>query len=355
MFALFIVELPSLRAQSIQVVSSLHALAERGRRVRLWFRPTGGDPLAPYGLAPHPNLELCALPASRTLGSLVFRADLARWASEHRGTGVFLARSKRYARFATRVAPHVPLVLEAHEVDSLQHARTDGMRFAALERVVLDRAAGLITNCEGVLEGLSWMHRLPPVTRVVHNAWLPGPDTPASGSGLALAGSLLGTKDPTTVARAARRLGPITVYGPEDPRFPGLVAESRSRPDGPCPPALVRGGPVDPKDLVDTLRRHEILILPLGRGWFGDAFTSPLKAFAYQAARVPFVGADTPALRRAAPGAFEPYEPGDVDGLVEAVESLRDPAVRARRLAASTPRTWAQRAAEVDEVLDAVG
>lgn len=341
-YFLFVVELPSLRAQSIQVVNSAHALARRGWAVRLGYRPAGGDPLEPYGLEPHPGLRLVPLP-SGTRGSVALRADIVRWARRHGRDGVFLARSKRYARFASRVARGVPLVVEAHEVDSLQDPARSASH-AALEADVLRAAAGLITNCEGVLRGLSWMHRLPPLTRVVHNAWAPGPAAPTTGEGTALAGSLLGTKGPRTVALAARDSGPITVYGAAPD--PALVALSGGN--------LVWGGPVAPGALVDVLRRHDRLVLPLGRGWFGEHLTSPLKAFAYQAARVPFVGADTPALRHAAPGAFEPYAPGDPRSLVAALERLDDPAIRAARLAAARPRTWDQRAEEVAGVLGAV-
>jgi len=331
---LYIPELPSLRAQSIQVVSSAHALARRGRRVRLWYRATGADPLAPYGLASHPRLELCALPPSKTLASVCFRADILRWARVHRGRGVFLARSKRYARYALKRAPQIPLVMEAHEVDSIQRARTDGASLAVLESEVLGGAAALIANCEGVMEGLSWMHRLPENRRVVHNAWLPGAPPTGPGSGVALAGSLLEGKDPSTVARAGRELGGVTVYGPSEVRWEGLVW----------------GGSVAPRDLVAVLQQHAVLVLPLGRGWFGERFTSPLKAFSYAATGRPIVGADTPALRAALGSAFEPYQPGDPGSLVAAVRRVLGGEARP----APPQRTWDQRAAEVDEVLDAI-
>jgi hypothetical protein len=149
-----------------------------------------------------------------------------------------------------------------------------------------------------------------------------------------------------TVALAAKSYGRIDVYGPSHRDAPALVELSGGN--------LVHRGPVPPLDLVSTLRTHATLVLPLGRGWFGEQFTSPLKAFAYQAARVPFVGADTPALHRAAPGAFEPYAPGDPASLVRALERLSVPSVRAARLEAARPRTWDERAAQVEEVLHAV-
>jgi hypothetical protein len=333
-FVLFGVELPSLRAQSIQVVNSAHALARRGLWVELHYHPAAADadPLEMYGLRPHPRLVLRALPRRRTPASIAFRTAAWRFARRHRRDGVFLARSKRYARDAFRLG--LPVVVEAHEVDSLQTAGTpQSARFARLEREVLSRCAGLIANCEGVRNGLSWMHDLPAVTSVVHNAWTPDPsEAPGTGEGIAFAGSLLSTKDPQTLAAAGRTLGGITAYG----RF-------RSVPDG-----LIDGGPVEPRHLVRTLRRHRVLVLPLGPGWFGSELTSPLKAFAYRASGVPFVAADTPAMRRAAPGAFEPYRPGDASSLVGAVRRLQ-----ARTDPTSLPvRTWDDRAAEVHAILD---
>ncbi len=341
-FVLFGVALPSLRAQSIQVVNAAHALARRGVEVHLAYHPGQApdpSPLGIYGLEPHPKLVLRALPRQRTPASLGFRAAAWRFARQHGAHGVFLARSKRYARWASRLG--VPVVLEAHEVDSLQHA--DGRRFAGLERQVLGSCAGLITNCEGVRNGLAWMHDLPAVTRVIHNAWspappaAPAPPAKSEGSGIAFAGSLLPTKDPHTLAAAGRQLGGITAYGTFDE---------------PLPHGLIDGGPVQPRHLVARLRTHRTLVLPLGNGWFGTELTSPLKAFAYAMSGVPFVGADTPALHRAAPGAFEPYQPGDVQSLVMAIRRLDVPGIRAARKAAMQPRTWDDRAAEVHDVLD---
>lgn len=338
--------LPSLRAQSVQIVHAAHALASRGVEVTLCHEDGGMDALTPYGLAPLPTLRLIRLPADGTAASLAFRAHVA-WAA--RRVDVVLARGARYAASFVRAFPRVPLVFEAHEVGSIEQlGRSDGELALGLERRVLNGARALICNCEGVRDALGWLHRLPALTAVVHNASAPRRLPAVDGRGFAYAGSLIPGKDLDTLARAAPALGGVTVFGAHsEHRFAALQALASG--------ALVRGGPVDPQALPDRLAAFRTLILPLGDGWFGRELTSPLKAFAYLAAGVPFVGADTPALHRAAPGAFLPYRSGDRGALVDAARRVADDEpLRARLLANARPRTWEARAAEVHAVLDAV-
>lgn len=335
--------LPSLRAQSVALIHAAQALARQGVQVRLPFEPEGRDPLGPYGLDAVPGLHLLPLPSAGTPASLAFRAQALR--AVRRGD-VLLARDWRYAASIARI-PGVRLVVEAHGVPSLLDAAAgrDPEPARRREARALAAARALITNCEGVRDALARLHRLPPTVRVVHNASTPARGPEPDGQGVAYAGSLVPGKDLPTLARAARAIGGVTVLGAHpDGRFHELQALAGG--------ALIRGGPVSPADLPDRLRDFAGLVLPLGTGWFGAELTSPLKAFAYQASGVPFVGADTPALRRAAPGAYVPYRSGDPEDLARAVRSLRDdPALRARVLANARLRTWDQRAAEILEVL----
>lgn len=335
-FVLYRPRWPSLRAQALQVFHAAHALASTGVDVTVAYHPGEGDPYAWFGLPPLPDLHLVQLPVRGTAATVAFRAEVVRWA--RRGPGVFLAREKKLADEAQRYL-RLPVVLEAHEVDSL----LGRPHLFALERRVLRRAAGLITNCEGVMNGLSWGHDLPAVRRVVHNASRP-PIRRERGKGVVYAGSLLAEKDLETVARAAPRVGGITLLGDHPPeRLRALDALARG--------ALVHGGGVRPRELLETLAGFEVALLPEGNGRFGREMTSPLKAFSYRAAGLPVVGADTPAVRRALGEAFVPYTVGSVDGLVAGIQTAR---TRWDALRAYPVRTWAHRAQEVLGVLRAV-
>src|SRR6187455_2065321 len=116
-------KVPTARAQSVQVVRMAHAMAARGHAVTLCVDPAdASDPaaiLAWYGLEPVDGLRIVVLPRAGTLASVAFRGVVAGWLARHRRTGVVYARSKRYAREVLRV-PGVRVVIEAHEVDSVQ-------------------------------------------------------------------------------------------------------------------------------------------------------------------------------------------------------------------------------------------
>lgn len=330
--------LPSLRAQSLQVLHSAHALAARGHRVRVHYRPLGGDPLALFGLQPLPTLELVPLPRHNTAASLAMRWAMLRW------DGVFLAREKRLALDLLRLRPRARLVLEAHELDSaLAEERGEPPdRWLDLEGRVLQGCSAVIANCEGVANAIGVVHRIE--AHVIHNAAPPMPH--AHGSGLVYAGSLGPGKDLETVARAASRVGGIDLVGPAEPR---RLQELQRLARG----ALHWRGEVLPRDLPAVLGRYGSSVVPLGTGLFGREFTSPLKVWTLLQAGLPFAGADVPALHRVAPGAFLPYRSGEVDSLVEALQRLQEPAVRTALLQAARPRSWAERALEVEEVLRA--
>lgn len=324
--------LPALRAQSLQVVYSAHALARRGHQVVVCYRPTPGDPLAPFGLAHEPGLQLWPLPRGGTAASLAMRYRMLRF------DGVFLAREKRLARDLLRLRPRARVVLEAHEVDSLQRP-CDATQ--ALEREVFAGVSAVIANCEGVASQLRAIHGVQ--ATVVHNGGVVvEPAEP--GNGWVVPGSLGPGKDLETVALAAREVGGIDLIGPTEPgRWIELQRLARG--------ALRWRGEVAPAAVPQVLQRYRAGIVPLGTGWFGRELTSPLKAWSLLGARVPFAGADLPSLQRVAPDAFEPYTPGDPASLVAALRRLGKPTARARCLDNARPRSWDQRAAEVEAVL----
>ncbi|MBN2801217.1 MAG: glycosyltransferase [Deltaproteobacteria bacterium] len=350
---------PSVRAQTIQVLNAAHAMASRGHRVELAINPVGPtstrEVLASVGLEPVEGLRLRLLPRGGTAASVAFRLVFLAWVARTRGRGVVLARSKRYADQALRwTGGHLRLILEVHEVDSLQAlevgAPAEGIR--ALEARVLRGARGVVANAPGTLELLARVHQLPPAI-ALHNATHPSrvrrPVGP--GVGVGYVGSALESKGVRELALAARRISePLVMVGPSgsDPRVRELMALSGGR--------LSVEGPIPHREVPDRLAAFRALALPLSPGLFGERLTSPLKLWDYLASGVPVVGADLPSLRDAAPGAFHPYRAGDADDLARAIEEVcGEETLRARLLAAAPLRTWADRAAALEAFVEGLG
>ena len=347
-FWLYRATAPSVRAQSIQVVNAAWATAARGHRVTLAVQapPKGrwlaADVLDFYGLPANDHLDLRVLSAKNTAASLAFRALFAGWLLRTRGRGIAIARSKRYAREALRRAPGLfRLVIEAHEVDSAQQVELgqDATAMRALEAEVLAGAQAVVCNAPGTLAVLRREHPDLPPAVALHNGTLACRARQPSGRGVGIGymGSVRREKDLTTVAAAAALLQrEVTVIGPDQLSMPWVRSES----------ALPH------RDVPDRLSRFDALLLPVGTGLFGEQLTSPLKLWDYLASGVPIVAADTPAIRSAAEGAFEPFRPGDAESLAAAIRRITaDDELRARRVAAAPLRTWDQRAEELDVFL----
>ena len=366
-FWLYRPTVPSVRAQSVQVVHMAHAMARRGHEAHLAAEPvrpgiTVAEALAFYDLEPHPSLHITLLSGGRTAASLAFRAVFARWVARTRGQGIVYARSKRYTRQALRwLGGRFTLVLEAHEVDSVQAAertpqganafsKEHPANLRALEAAVLRRADGVVANAPGTLELLGSVHRLPPAVALhngTHASRVRHPVGP--GEGIGYVGSVRESKDLRTLARAAALLSRrVHLVGP----VAGEATEALQELAG---GRLVLEGPLPHRDVPDRLARFRVLVLPLAHGLFGELLTSPLKLWDYQAAGVPIVGADLPSLHLAAPGAFAPYVPEDPADLARVLERVAtDEAVRARLLDAAVVRTWDDRAAEVEAFVESL-
>jgi glycosyltransferase involved in cell wall biosynthesis len=100
--------------------------------------------------------------------------------------------------------------------------------------------------------------------------------------------------------------------------------------------------------LPARLARCRALVLPLEDNSFGRQFTSPLKLWDYLATGIPIVAADLPTVRDAAGDLPFYYPAGDRVGLAAALRAALAAGPRPRRL-----RTWDDRAAELEAVLDA--
>lgn len=347
---------PTVRAQSIQVLNMVHAMARRGHSVtvavdppRDVVRPTPAEVLAFYGLEAVPGLDLVVLPRKPTLASVWFRGVVASWMLQDPERSVVYARSKRYAsELLRRFGARVPLVMEVHEVDSAQARERgeDPVELRTLEETVLKSACGVVANCPGTLELLRQEHRYVPPGIAAHNATHPSRvrRPTASGQGVGYVGSVRAYKGMETLARAAARVDvPVTLIGakPDSADATRLMELSEGK--------LQLRPPVPHRDVPDHLARFRALILPLSTGLFGERLTSPLKLWDYLASGVPIVGADLPSLQDAAPGAFHPYKPGSSESLAEAIHAVvEDELLRARLLAAAEVRTWDDRAQEVE-------
>lgn len=327
---------PGVRAQAVQVVHTCHALAARGHTVTLLADRAGpGGPdeaLAAFGLGRPPGFDLRIAPtAYPPLAGLWFRAQVLAW----RGDVVY-ARAKRYVGLVPR---GVPVVIEAHEVDSalLEERGEDATAMRGLEAEVYARAAGVVANCEGTLALLEATHALPPLRRVIHNAT-------RADRAVVRAPSPTPTVGYTGSPREYKGLATVFASLPSWPAGVALEMVGGAPPDVPAGVSVVP--PVPYGELPARLARYRALLLPLEDNLFGRALTSPLKLWDYLATGIPIVAADLPTVRAIAGDAPHYWRPGDPASLAVAV---------ARALAAgSSPvrlRTWEERAAEVEALL----
>lgn len=334
---------PSVRAQSVQVVHTCHALAARGHVVTLLADrgdlAVGGrvptDPteaLAAYGLDHPPTFDLRIAPTAWAPGAgWWFRAQVWAW----RGDVVY-ARAKKYVR---HVPARVPVVLEAHEVDSelLRERGEDPTAMRRLEAAVLARCAGVVTNCEGTLAMLEATHTLPPLRRAIHNATRADRAVARAPAPEPLVGY-------TGSPRAYKGLATVFASLPAWPA--GVVLEMVGGAPPDAPPGVRAVPPVPYGELPARLARYHALLLPLEDNLFGRRLTSPLKLWDYLATGIPVAAADLPTTREIGGPALHYWAPGDPAALAAAVGralAARDAPVRLR--------TWERRAEEVEAFL----
>ncbi len=348
--------LPSTRAQSIQVLGSCHGLASRGCEVTvLADPPEQGARLEPeqilewYGLSPVDGLDLRIAPArGGSARSMWFRSHAMEWMMASLGRGphsVVLARSKRYVNEVLTLPLRPPVVLEAHEVDSLQSCGSEARAFHRLEQRVLQSVQGLVTNCAGTMKMLEKAHpdSLPTNTRVVHNATAEGrarvAAPPAGDERIAgYAGSLRSFKGLYTLLEAARRLPEGWVVE--------LVGGSRAEREalGPLPDRVRDLGEVPYTRVPEIIARWRCAVISLEDNLFGRSLCNPLKLWDYLAVGVPVVAPELPTIREVLDDRSSWYLPGDASSLAEAIG--RCPRRGVQRL-----RTWEHRADELLEVL----
>jgi glycosyltransferase involved in cell wall biosynthesis len=347
--------LPSLRAQAIQVLHAAHALAARGHRVTVLADRGDGAAtpraaLGAMGLDEVDGLDLRIAPTTWNPGaSAWFRAQLVEGFARGRWD-VVLARAKRYVRWVPRA---VPLVVEAHELDSALAAERgeDPAPWRALERAVFGRARGVVANCEGTLACIEAAHTLPSVRAVIHNATRPDRAvirTPSALPTVLYAGTLGRGKGAATLAESLPYWphgSVLRMVGVSDGSLLGRGGIPPQRPPGGAVEALPG---VAPQALPALLATAHAVVLPLEDSLFGRCMTSPLKLWDARAAGLPVAASDLPAVRAIAGDVAHLCSPGDPVALADAVRrALASPGDPPRL------RTWASRAAEVEAVLEA--
>lgn len=331
--------LPETRAQALQVVHTSHALAARGHQVTvLADRAVGFDgdvhsALAAYGLERPPGLSLRLAPTAWLPGAgLWFRGAVRAWAAA--GDGVVYARAKRYVSL---IPTKIPVVVEAHELDSALDREAGRPDDAArvLEAAVFARAVGLVTNCHGTLACILAAHggaRALRSTRVIWNATRADRAVAGiGGAGVGVVGSAKEYKGVEPVIRAAGC--PVVLVG-ADRAISGLETM----------PAVPYG------EVPGVLSRFDVLLLPLAPNLFGRCLTNPLKLWDYLATDRPLVLPDLPTLREVlgegALDGIELYDPADLGTVAPAVAAARLHGPRRPRL-----RTWEDRAREIETFL----
>ena len=328
--------LPELRAQAVQVLHTCHALARRGHEVTLLadrsvgFGGSATEALGRYGLDHPLGLDLRLAPTAWLPGAgLWFRATVAGWCARSGRDAVVYARAKRYV---TLIPARIPVVVEAHELDSALdvEAGRDAAANAVLERAVYTRAAGLVANCGGTLRCIREHHPQIPKAEVIWNATRADRSVRGvGGGGVGVVGSSGDYKGVRSVLIAAAA-GPSAVT---------LVGASADIPAVRSLPAVAYG------DVPAVLAGFDVLLLPLLDNLFGRSLTNPLKLWDYLATDRPIVAPDLPAIREVTEDVHF-YDPRQLDTVVPAIARALAQRVRSPRL-----RTWDDRAEEIERFL----
>lgn len=327
------------------MVHTAHALAARGHEVTLLAdrAPGVGErSLASWGLDHPPTLDFRVAPLSWPPGAGAwFRWQVVLWADRPSRDKVVYAREMKYVQLCPRP---MPVVFEAHDNARMvaQDRGEEPGPVEALERATLARSAALVANCGGTMAALEedYGPALPRWRTVIHNA----------------------TRADRAVSRQPLPV-PTVGYAGSPRAYKGLQTVFDSLPGWPAGVrlAMVGGAPsgVPPEvqvqpavpygDLPAVLAGFHALLLPLDDNLFGRRLTSPLKLWDYLATGIPVVAANLPTVREIAGERPHYYQPGNPQSLAQAV---------ARALAAGRAdpllRTWDDRAAEVEGVLQAV-
>jgi len=379
------IRFPSPRANGIQVVKTAHALATRGREVRLVVRHSDPRPteviLPEFGVDPTPRLHVDRLivghaPNSSFIPRLRYLTQsllLARRASKH--GALILTRDLQLADLLLRVGcDH--LSYEAHAVEAVMYDERHQLygltaapspakrrRIENRERRVWTGASGFIATTQGILATFERLFGARPRTAVVPNGCDPPKDReftpPSEDHRIVYAGQLYPWKGVDVLVQAVARLpkGELVVVG-------GLAGESDfDRVQG-LARTLNLGdrvkflGSLPQKDVARELARATVVVAPFLKSAMTSEHTSPIKAFEAMAAGRPLLISDTDASREIVEdgrtGMVVP--PGNVEAWARALERVLSdrPLQMALARAAfekATLYSWARRAERIEDFL----
>ena len=382
------IRFPLERANGIQTMETCHALAARGHDVHMLVRPDtrtpARDPLAFYGLPPHPRLlferaPVYGPPLARRVGYL---AQALGCLVDRRHCDVALTRDLGLADLALRLPIWMrpPIVYESHgfapvRAETLPRMLSGARPVGALklgrlrrrERRVWRAAEGYVTITRGFVKELQDLFgarrrvTVAPSGVRLNRARDYAPAPRRSPPTVAYAGNFYPWKGADVLVDALALLPEVRglfVGGRSgDPDLGRL----RSLADARCLTRRVTfTGPVPPSAVSSLLARADILALPTVATPYAR-YTSPLKLFEYMAAARPIVASDLPALREVVEpgGTAILVPPGDARALAAGVRSvLDDPAAADRMARAAFDRaadySWARRAERLERLFHEV-
>ena len=376
------IRFPMERANGIQTIETVHALARRGVEVDLVVRRTDGRSdeacLEFFGLPPHPGLHLRRV--SAPFGKWSYFASAFGLLVRARGRWDFVyTRDLVLADLALRLGT-LPLIYEAHTVAAVfaeEHGRLYGAervpskaklsRLDKRERRVCRDAAGIVTITEALRSALEDRHgKIAPSHVVPDGTRLPN-DVHAfegfhSPPRVYYIGQLYPWKGVDVLVEAMGQVkdAELVIVGglPPEPDLDrlkrlasSLSLESRVR---------FRGF-VPPPELSAERRTADLFVIPLLDSTTARLFTSPLKLFEAMASGRPVIASDLPSIREILTHEENALlvPPGDARALAAAIERLlRDPALSARLAARALEDakaySWDRRAEAISSLLESL-
>lgn len=380
------IRFPSPRANGIQVVKTAHALASRGRDVRLVVRHSDGrateDILPTFGVEAHPHLKIERLKVGHATGVsflprlryLTRSLFLGRRAVRE---GAFvMTRDLQLADVLLRIGCE-RLAYEAHAVEAIMYDERHELygskepanpakrrRIAHRERRVWSGARGFVATTRGILTTFERQHGARPRTAVIPNGCDVPKDRvftpPSTDRRVVYAGQLYPWKGVDVLVQAFAQLadGELVIAG-------GLKGENDFERVQDLAKSLGLGarvrflGSLPQKEVANELAQATVVAAPFLKSAMTSEHTSPIKAFEAMAAGRPLLISDTEAAREIVEdgktGLVVP--PGNVAAWAAALNRVlsdRDLQMTLARAAfeKATHFSWARRAERLEDFLE---
>jgi glycosyltransferase involved in cell wall biosynthesis len=381
------IRFPSPRANGIQVVKTAHALATRGREIRLVVRHSDPRPtkqiLEEFGVQATPRLQVDRLlvghaPHASFIPRLRYLTQsllLGRRASK-RGSLV-LTRDLQLADLLLRVGCD-SLNYEAHAVEAVMYDERHQLyglnqapspakrrRIENRERRVWTEARGFIATTRGILNTFERLFGARPRTAVVPNGCdIPSDRTftePPESGRVVYAGQLYPWKGVDVLVQAFAQLtrGELVIVG-------GLKGERDFARIKDLAQRLNLGerirflGSLPQRDIARELAQATVVAAPFLKSAMTSEHTSPIKAFEAMAAGRPLLISDTEASREIVEDGRTGIvvAPGNVEAWAKALERVLSDRPLQMTLARAafekaTQYSWARRAERLEEFLGA--